>query len=111
MLATSLLPFDDSTGFVTSATRGAWMDIGEHIQGGWYGGKAAAIDWWEEETMKVTILQGVMQRYDSLPRSPVPVLIEQILRQGAVDLDAGRAFELGKDLRPSEWYSPPIGPS
>lgn len=34
-----------------------------HIQGGWFGGKASAIDWWHDETFKVTALQSGLQRF------------------------------------------------
>lgn len=34
-----------------------------HIQGGWFGGKAAGIDWWERETWRITALQAGLQRY------------------------------------------------
>ena len=33
-----------------------------HIQGGWFGGKAAAIDWWESETLRITALHAGLQR-------------------------------------------------
>ena len=40
------------------------MDRGDcHIQGGWYGGKAAGIQWWYEETLRITVLQSMLQRF------------------------------------------------
>lgn len=39
------------------------MDRGDcHIQGGWFGGTAEALDWWESETIKVTTIQAGLQR-------------------------------------------------
>lgn len=34
-----------------------------HIQGGWYGGKAEGIDWWYEETLRITALQSMLHRF------------------------------------------------
>jgi hypothetical protein len=40
------------------------MDRGDcHIQGGWFGGKSQGIDWWYEETLRITMLQSMLHRF------------------------------------------------
>jgi len=63
VLSATSVPFDEGTTYVKSVTRGKEMDRVDILQGGWYGGKKGAIDWWERETMKVTVLQAALQRF------------------------------------------------
>jgi len=56
-------PWPEGTKYVKAATETGEMDRTDcHIQGGWFGGTAAAVDWWESETLRVTTLQAGLQR-------------------------------------------------
>lgn len=62
ILSATTLPFEAGIDYVSAAKKGGELDRGDRLQGGWYGGKKAGVDWWERETMKVTVLQAAMQK-------------------------------------------------
>lgn len=62
ILSATTLPFEAGLDYVKGAKKGGELDRGDRLQGGWYGGKKAGVDWWEKETMKVTVLQAAMQK-------------------------------------------------
>lgn len=66
ILSATTKPMEKGTDFVKSVRREGIMDREDRLQGGWYGGKKAGIDWWEQETMKVTTLQAGLQRFVQL---------------------------------------------
>ncbi|KAK4700855.1 hypothetical protein P7C70_g5387, partial [Phenoliferia sp. Uapishka_3] len=63
MLAATKVPFAEGTSFVRSVKASDFMDSHDHIQGGWYGGRKSAIDWFEKETSRVRKLQSGLQRF------------------------------------------------
>lgn len=80
ILSSTTSPFEPGLDYVKTATKGGELDRSDKLQGGWYGGKAGGIDWWEKETMKVTVLQAAMQRSVLAPTSLSPSLVADLRR-------------------------------
>lgn len=72
MLAATLGPFEQGTDWVKDVKRNDEMDRTDRLQGGWFGGKKEAIDMWERETRKVTVLQSAMGRCVFVVRVSAP---------------------------------------
>lgn len=65
ILSATTVPFEAGTDYVKKATLGGIMDRSDRLQGGWYGGKKSAVDWWDRETRKVTTVQAGLQRFSA----------------------------------------------
>ncbi|BGP13219.1 hypothetical protein JCM10213_005011 [Rhodosporidiobolus nylandii] len=63
ILAATTVPFEAGTSWAKAVRREDEMDREDRLQGGWFGGKKEAVEMWEEETKKVTVLQSAMQRF------------------------------------------------
>lgn len=69
MLAATLGPFESGTEWVKDVKRTDEMDRTDRLQGGWFGGKKEAVQMWEREVQKVTVMQSALQRCVILGRS------------------------------------------
>lgn len=118
VLSSTSSPFERGTTFVKAAVPNGIMDRTDRLQGGWYGGRKSAVEWWERETMKVTRIQAGLQRCGSLllahhAYTDIPVYLYQVRCEGAAGVDPGRTAQLAKNLRPSAlaFYSSAPQPS
>lgn len=119
ILSATTKPMEKGTDFVKSVRREGIMDREDRLQGGWYGGKKAGIDWWEQETMKVTTLQAGLQRF-AAKEQPVwthtarlnwdRIYVQNMAqREGDCGPDMWFSFEYfadGRDCRVPAWVGP-----
>ncbi|SCV72559.1 BQ2448_4096 [Microbotryum intermedium] len=120
VLSAAQEPFAPGLDYVNGATAGGDLDRSDRLQGGYYGGKAAGIDWWAEETMKVTIRQSSLQKFTAKEQPvwnqaarlnwPRIYVQNMALRQGAdCGSDVWFAFEYfadGRDCHIPVWSGP-----
>ncbi|KAK4705888.1 hypothetical protein P7C70_g310, partial [Phenoliferia sp. Uapishka_3] len=119
ILASTETPFEKGTDFVKSARVGGAMDTLDRLQGGWYGGRKVAVNWWLEETRKVTTLQAGLQRF-AAKEQPVwtqaarlnwrKIYVQNMAhRQGDCGADKWFGFEYfadGRDCVVPAWSGP-----
>ncbi|SCZ92522.1 BZ3500_MvSof-1268-A1-R1_Chr5-2g07940 [Microbotryum saponariae] len=120
VLSAAQEPFAPGLDYVNGATAGGELDRSDRLQGGYYGGKAAGIDWWAEETMKVTIRQSSLQKFTAKEQPvwnqaarlnwPRIYVQNMALRQGTdCGSDVWFAFEYfadGRDCTIPVWSGP-----
>ncbi|GAA6047937.1 hypothetical protein JCM3770_006434 [Rhodotorula araucariae] len=120
MLAATSVPFEEGTAWVKDVKRNDEMDRSDRLQGGWFGGKKDAVDMWERETRRVTVLQSAMHRF-AAKEQPVwtmaarlnweKVYVQNMAHRSGSDCgpDTWFAFEYfadGRDCRIPAWNGP-----
>ncbi|BGP37220.1 hypothetical protein JCM10449v2_001125 [Rhodotorula kratochvilovae] len=102
MLAATLGPFDEGTSWVKGVKRNDEMDRTDRLQGGWFGGKKDAIDMWERETRRVTVLQSAMQRF-AAKEQPVWTMAARLNWEKIYVQNM--AYRSGPDCGPDMWFA------
>ncbi|KAI5481072.1 hypothetical protein MNV49_006258 [Pseudohyphozyma bogoriensis] len=101
MLSAVMRPMDEGLTAVRAVKRFGRMDAVDRLQGGWYGGKGPGIDWWAEETLKITTQQAALGRFAAK---------EQPVWNHAASLNWQKIYVQNMHLRegdcgPDEWFT------
>ncbi|KPV77035.1 uncharacterized protein RHOBADRAFT_42248 [Rhodotorula graminis WP1] len=102
MLAATLGPFEGGTSWVKDVKRNDEMDRTDRLQGGWFGGKKEAVNMWERETRKVTVLQSAMGRF-AAKEQPVWTMAAR-LNWHKIYVQ-NMAYRSGPDCGPDMWFA------
>ncbi|GAA6052622.1 hypothetical protein JCM3770_006407 [Rhodotorula araucariae] len=102
LLSSTTVPFEEGLDYVQNATRMQPNDPTERLQGGWYGGTKAAVDWWERETMKVVVLQSALNRFTAKEQ---PVWNQAARLNWEKILIQQNAYRTGPDCGYDFWFT------
>ncbi|GJN87830.1 hypothetical protein Rhopal_000785-T1 [Rhodotorula paludigena] len=102
MLAATLGPFESGTEWVKDVKRTDEMDRTDRLQGGWFGGKKEAVQMWEREVQKVTVMQSALQRF-AAKEQPVWTMAARLNWQRIYVQNM--AYRSGPDCGPDMWFA------